>query len=136
MSAALELRKAVHSRLAQDTALSGLLGGAKVFDEVPPSAGAPFIVLADIESRSAGALPEEGEEHRLSVNLWSDAGGLAEALGAAAQVAHDLDGADLALEGHRLANLRWLATDARRSPDGRHRLAILRFRALTEPLPQ
>ena len=91
MSAALELRKAVRSRLAQDTALSGLLGGAKVFDEVPPSAGAPFIVLADIESRLAGALPEEGEEHRLAVNLWSDAGGLAEALGAAAQVAHDLD---------------------------------------------
>jgi hypothetical protein len=116
-----------------DAALSSLLGGAKIFDEVPASAGVPYIVLTDIESREAGSSVDEGEEHRFTLNIWSREGGLGEALNAAAQVASSLDGADLALTGHRLANLRWLATDARRASDGRHRMASLRFRALTEP---
>lgn len=133
MSAALALRAAVRSRLADDAALSSLIGGAKVYDEVPSGTHAPYIVLADIESRGAGASREEGEEHRFTLNIWSREGGLGEALNAAAQVASSLDGADLTLTGHRLANLRWLATDARRASDGRHRLASLRFRALTEP---
>jgi hypothetical protein len=133
VSAALALRAAVRSKLVDDAALSGLLGGAKIFDEVPASAGAPYIVLADIESREAGSSHEEGEEHRFTLNIWSREGGLGEALNAAAQVASSLDGADIPLTGHRLANLRWLATDARRASDGRHRMASLRFRALTEP---
>jgi hypothetical protein len=133
VSAALALRAAVRSKLVDDAALSGLLGGAKIFDEVPASAGAPYIVLADIESRETGSSHEEGEEHRFTLNIWSREGGLGEALNAAAQVASSLDGADIPLTGHRLANLRWLATDARRASDGRHRMASLRFRALTEP---
>lgn len=133
MSAALALRAAVRSKLINDTALSSMLGGAKIFDETPDNARAPYIVLADIESREAGSSVEDGEEHRLTLNVWSREGGLAEALTAAARIAKSLDGTDLDLAGHRLANLRWLATDARRASDGRHRLASLRFRALTEP---
>src|SRR5690606_16715578 len=97
------------------------------------NAGTPYIVLDGIESREAGSEPEDGQEHRLTLNIWSREGGLSEALTAAAQIASSLDGADLALSGHKLANLRWLATDARRASDGRHRFASLRFRALTEP---
>lgn len=134
MSAALALRAAVRTRLADDAALAALLGGIKIFDEVPAQAGMPYLVLAEIESREAGASVEEGEEHRLTLNLWSRQGGLAEALNAASRVTVLLDGADLPLAGHRLANLRWMATDARRANDGRHRFAALRFRALTEPL--
>ncbi len=133
MSAALALRAAVRSKLVNDEALSGILGGAKIFDETPDSTRAPYIVLADVESREAGSSIDEGEEHRFTLNIWSREGGLAEALNAAARVATSLDGSDLELTGHRLANLRWLATDARRASDGRHRLASLRFRALTEP---
>ena len=135
MSAALALRAAVRSRLSGDAALASLLGGIKIYDDVPANAGAPYVVLADIESREAGSSVDEGEEHRFTLNVWSREGGLSQALNAAAQVASSLDGADLALTGHRLANLRWLATDARRASDGRHRLASLRFRALTEPEP-
>ena len=116
-----------------DPALSSFLGGAKIFDEVPASVAAPYIVLTDIESREAGSSVDEGEEHRFTLNVWSREGGLGETLNAAARVASSLDGADLTLSGHKLANLRWLATDARRASDGRHRLASLRFRALTEP---
>jgi len=133
VNAALALRAAVRSKLANDMALLGLLGGAKIFDEVPASASAPYIVLTDIESREAGSSVDDGQEHRFTLNVWSREGGLGEALNAAARVASSLDGADLELTGHRLANLRWLATDARRASDDRHRLASLRFRALTEP---
>ena len=134
MSSALALRAAVRSRLVEDATLVALLGGPRIYDEVPSGTGAPYIVLADMESREAGSSVEEGEEHRLTVNIWSREGGLAEALGAAACVTSSLDGANLDLAGHNLANLRWLATDARRAGDGRHRLASLRFRALTEPV--
>ncbi len=123
----------MRARLSSDAALTSLLGGIKIFDEVPAQTSAPYLVLGEIESREAGASVDEGEEHRLTLNLWSREGGMADSLSAAARVASVLDGADLSLAGHRLANLRWMATDARRMGDGRHRFASLRFRALTEP---
>ena len=133
VSAALALRAAVHARLMADAELGALLGGAKVFDEVPGSAREPYIVLSGIESRANGTASEAGEEHRLVLDIWSRQGGLAESLTTAARIVGLLDDAALTLDGHHLANLRWIATDARRAPDGLHRYASLRFRAVTEP---
>ena len=133
MSAALALRAAVRERLAADADLTAALGGAKVFDHVPAGTDAPYIVLSDMQSRPAGTATEVAEEHRLALDVWSRQEGLAEALTAAARVAASLDDAGLSLAGHRLANLRWVSTDARRSGNGRLRSATLRFRALTEP---
>ncbi len=119
--------------MANDAALAGLLGAGRVYDDVPENIGPPYVVMADIESRGAGSDLADGQEHRFALNVWSREAGLGQALNAAAHIAASLDGADLTVAGHRLANLRWLATDARRAGDGRHRMAQLRFRALTEP---
>ena len=132
MSAALALRAAIHQRLVGDPDLGALLN-ARIYDEVPGNARLPYLVLSGIESRDAGTGTERGEEHRLVLDLWSQAGGLGEALVAASQVVTLLDDAPLGLSGHALANLRWVATDARRTADGRYRFASLRFRAVTEP---
>lgn len=132
MSAALALRKAVHARLSTDKQLGVALGGAKIFDEVPGDAVEPYVVLAGIESRDASTGTEAAEEHRLGIDVWSRQGGLAEALSVAAQVVSLLDEAPLAPAPYRLIDLRWLATDARRSGDLRYRIATLTFRALTE----
>ncbi|MGQ4272462.1 DUF3168 domain-containing protein [Terrihabitans sp. B22-R8] len=133
MNAALALRSAIRSRLQDDEELTELLGGAKVYDEVPAGASLPYVVLTDMESRGAGGSFEEGQEHRFSLNVWSQEAGMAQALSAANQLVTTLDGADLPLDGHQLSNLRWLATEAKRASDGRRRFAALRFRAVTEP---
>lgn len=133
MSAALALRAAVRNRLADDAALSGLLGGAKIYDEVPAGAEVPYVVMADIESREAGDATADGQEHRFTLNIWSQEAGMGQALSAANEVVNALEGGNFPLEGHHLTNLRWLATEARRASDGRHRMAQLRFRAVTEP---
>lgn len=133
MSAALSLRAAVYEKLRSDPAVAALLGADRIFDEVPEAMRAPFVVLGAVDSRAYGGDPAEGEEHRLNLDVWSRAPGMAEALGAAGAVASCLDGARVQVVGHHLVNLAWLGTDARRTGDGRHRLASLRFRAVTEP---
>lgn len=133
MSAALALRAAIRQRLAADMTLQGVLGGPKVYDEVPLQALAPYVVLDAIESRDAGAVDLEAEEHLLTLNVWSRQAGMSEALWTAARVAFLLGRDDgISLTGYRLSNMSWLATDAKRSTDGRHRMAAIRFRAMTE----
>jgi hypothetical protein len=124
----------VRAALAADTGLTGLLGSAAVFDEVPRDQKPPYLVLADTVSRDGSTATEPGEEHQLNLHAWSRQGGLKESLEIAARAVAILDDADLPLAGHRLVNLRWVSTEAKREPGGRHRFAQLRFRAVTEPL--
>jgi hypothetical protein len=133
VSAALALRAALHQRLAGDAALAALLGGAKIYDEVPGAAAAPYVVLAAVETKNVGTNEEPAEEHRLTVDVWSRQGGLAEVLNAAAGIVAALSASDLDADGYRVADLRWLSTEAKRSANGRARTASLQFRALTEP---
>lgn len=135
MTAAVALRAAIHQRLAADATLAGVLGGPKIYDELPADKVAPYIILAAIDSRDAGASEHEAEEHDLVLNVWSRQRGAAEALWTAGRVTHLLRQNGLTVDGYRLANLAWLATEARRTEDGQHRIANIRFRALTEPLP-
>jgi hypothetical protein len=51
-------------------------------------------------------------------------------MGAVHDALHDRD---LALEGHRLVNLRHELSEARREPDGDTYHGIVRYRAVTEP---
>jgi hypothetical protein len=133
VSAALNLRAAVHARLTGDAVLGGVLGGAKVYDEVPGAAVPPYVVLSQMTTKNRGTVDEPAEEHQLTLEVWSRQGGLAEVLSAADAVIATLGAALPAVDGYRLANFTWLQTDARRSSNGRYRSAALKFRALTEP---
>lgn len=133
-SPALALRAAIHQRLAGDGALAGLLGGPRIYDEPPRAAVPPYVVLGVIETRDASGDLAPVAEHRLAMEVWSREGGLSEALKAADRVVRLLDGAALALDGHRLADLAWSLTDAARIADNGLRRATIRFRAATEPV--
>lgn len=132
MSAALALRAAVFERLAADATLAGLLDGAKIYDEPPRAAAPPYVALGQVESADASGDAAPVEEHQLTLEVWSREGGLAQALKAADRVVRLLDGAELAVQGVRLANLAWRFTDASRAADGGLRRAVVRFRAVTE----
>jgi hypothetical protein len=127
------LQTAVHARLAADPELIGLLGGPRIHDEVPRSEAAPYVHLAEATVRDWSTATEAGAEVLFAVIIFSKAAGRREALAIAERVRALIHEAPLALEGHRLVNLRYAATETLRNvKEGRR--ALLRFRAALEPV--
>jgi hypothetical protein len=133
-SASWALQQAVFAALAEDAALLALLGGPRIYDDVPQGTGFPYVTFALSQVRDWSTSTEAGAEHALTLHVWSQAKGRKEtheimsALGAAL---HDRP---LVLSDHRLVNLRLEQSDARRDTDGETCHGIVRFRAVTEPL--
>ena len=127
------LQKAMHARLTADPAVASLLGGPRVYDDVPRGAAFPYLTFGLSSARDWSTGGEVGSEHIVTLHVWSRAAGRRETheiMGAARAALHD---AALALDGHRLVNLRHEFSEARRDPDGDTTHGIARFRAVTEP---
>jgi hypothetical protein len=133
-SPALALRAAIHAALAADAPLAALLGGAKVFDVPPKEADFPFVALGEAVVADWSTATERGTEHALTLHAFSRSGGRAEAMAIAAAVQEALHDMPLMLSAHRLANLRATTAEVVREADGRTFHALVRFRAVTEPL--
>ena len=132
--AAAALRAAVHDALTADAALTSLLGGPKVYDEPPRSAEFPYVTLGEARVSDFSTGAEEAAEHALTLHAWSRQGGHNEAHLIAGALLQALDDTPLALADHRLINLRFAVADVRRERDGRTYHALVRFRAVTEPV--
>lgn len=133
-TAAVALRAAIHDALIADGALTSLLGGAKVYDEPPRAAAFPYVTLGEARVSDYSTASEPGEEHQLALHAWSRQGGHREAHLIAGALLQALDDAPLPLTDHRLVNLRFALADVRREGDGRTYHALVRFRAVTEPV--
>lgn len=131
--AAVALRSAVRSALVADGALVALLGGARVYDEVPRGASFPYVTLGEARVTDYGSDEAPATEHALVLHAWSRQGGHREAHLIAGALLQALDDADLSLAGHRLINLRFALADVRREADGLTHHAQVRFRAVTSP---
>ncbi len=134
ISATLSLRSAVYQHIVADAPLAALLGGARVYDEPPRAAAAPYVALGGVETRDFSGDAAPVQEHLFALEVVSREGGLAEALKIADRLVRRLDGAALAPEGHGLASLAWRFTDSGRAADNGLRRATVSFRAVTEPL--
>lgn len=134
-SASSALRASVHAALANDSALTALLGGAKIYDEVPRGAQFPYVTFGDSRASALAADGEAMEEHLIVLHAWSRQGGRHEAHIIAGALLQALDDAPLTLAGHHLVNMRFSVADIRREADGRTYRALIRFRAVTEPQP-
>jgi hypothetical protein len=132
-TAAVALHAAIHDALVADSALATLLGGAKVYDEVPRQAAFPYVTLGECIITDCSTGTEPGLEHQLTLHAWSRHGGHSEAHEIAGALLAALDDAPLTLAGHHLVNLRFALADIRREADGRTYHALVRFRAVTEP---
>jgi len=128
------LRAAIHTTLTQHAPLNAILGGPKIYDEPPVTAAFPYVTLGEARVSDYSAGDEPGEEHLLTLHAWSRQGGHREAHIIAGTLLQALDDAPLAPEGHHLVNLRFSLADIRREADGRTYHAVVRFRAVTEPL--
>lgn len=133
-SAGHELQKAVHAALTSDASLTGLLGGARVYDDVPRGVAYPYISFGQSTERDWSTGSDEGSEHLITLHVWSRAHGRREVEGIVAAVRDVLRDALLLLTGFRLINLRHEITDAVRDVDGETYHGIVRYRAVTEPL--
>ncbi|MCJ8053357.1 DUF3168 domain-containing protein [Shinella curvata] len=133
MSAAGALQKAIYERLSGDTALTALLGGNAVTDRRLDAPVAPLVVVAGIVSSDHSTATEPGEEHMVTLDIWSDAAGHRQAQAIAAAVRSLLHDAALVLAGYRLVLL--FHRETRLSRDGKTRFhhAEMQFRAVTEP---
>jgi hypothetical protein len=132
-TAAAALRAAIHDTLSADGALTALLGGAKVYDEPPKAAVFPYVTLGEARVANFAAGDDPGEEHQLTLHVWSRQGGHREAHLVTGALMQALDDTPLTLDAHRLVNLRFALADVRREADGRTYHALVRFRAVTEP---
>ncbi len=133
-SPVLSLRTALHAALVTDEALLALLGGPHVFDVPPKDAAFPYVALGEAVVSDWSTATEAGTEHALTLHVFSRSGGRAQAFALAACVQQALHDAPLALCGHHLANLRATTAEVVREKDGRTFHALVRFRAVTEPV--
>ncbi|KAB2910820.1 MAG: DUF3168 domain-containing protein [Hyphomicrobiaceae bacterium] len=127
------LQQSVFARLSADATLLGLLGGARIYDDVPQAADFPYLTFGQSTVRDWSTATEAGDEHILTLHVWSQAKGRREAheiMGAVRTALHDQG---LSLAGHRLVNMRHEFSEARRDPDGETYHGIVRYRAVTEP---
>lgn len=132
--ASVALRAAIHRALITDTALLAALGGPRIYDEPPREAAFPFVTLGEARISDVSADDAPTQEHQLTLHAWSRQGGHKEAHVITGALLQALDDAPLAPSGHRLVNLRFALADIRREPDGRTYHALVRFRAVTEPI--
>lgn len=133
-SASWQLQQAVYGVLAGHAPLTSLLGGNRIYDDVPQAAPFPHVSLGQTSSSDNGTGTEDGEEHILTLHVWSQAGGRGEAqriMGAMRDVLHQ---SGLALAGHTLVSLRQQFCDVRREADGITIHGLVRYRAVTEPI--
>jgi hypothetical protein len=133
-TAAAALRAAIHDALIADGALTSLLGGARIYDEPPRGPSFPYVTLGEARVSDFSAGDEPGEEHQLTLHGWSRQGGHREAHEIAGALLAALDDAPLTVAGQHLVNLRFALADIRREADGRTYHALVRFRAVTEPV--
>ena len=131
-SASFALQKAVFATLTANASVVAVLGGARVYDEVPVRGEFPYLTFGQTTERDWSTGTDLGHEHIFTLHVWSRARGRKETddiMAAAEAALHDQA---LALTGHRLVNLRHEFSDARREPDGETYHGIARYRAVTE----
>ena len=129
-----ELQKSLYSALVNDTALTALLSGAKVYDDVPQGTAFPYVTIGETTVRDWSTGSEEGLEHILTVHVWSRAKGRRQVHDIIDAMTARLHNMELPVMGHNLVNFRHELSEARRESDGETYHGIVRYRAVTEPV--
>jgi Protein of unknown function (DUF3168) len=131
-SASWALQKAVHVALTNANALTALMGGVRVFDDVPRNTAFPYITHGESVVRDWSTSTDEGHEHSVSIHVWSQGAGRKQAHEILGLIERTLDDQALPLDGHRLISLRHEHSEVRRESDGETWRGLLRLRATTE----
>jgi Protein of unknown function (DUF3168) len=130
----LALQQAIFAALTGNASLTRLLGGPAIYDDVPQPVVFPYVTFGQSTLRDASTSTDPGDEHMITLHIWSRAHGRAEVQKIIDAMRQTLQDAPLALTDHHLINLRYEYSDARRDPDGETIHGTLRLRAVTQPM--
>ncbi|MEO1719247.1 MAG: DUF3168 domain-containing protein [Pseudomonadota bacterium] len=126
------LQRAIHSALVNDATLTGLIGDTRIYDHVPRGTAYPYVTFGQTTERDWSTGGAEGNEHVVTLAVWSQARGRREMQRIIAAIRTALHESDLTINGYRLVNLRHELTETRRETDGDTLRGLVRFRAVTE----
>ncbi|MEM1307263.1 MAG: DUF3168 domain-containing protein, partial [Pseudomonadota bacterium] len=118
ITASWALQRAIHAALIADGDVTSLLSGAHVYDHVPRGTAYPYVTFGQTTERDWSAGGCEGDEHVVTLHVWSQARGRRQVQRVIAAVRAVLHEADLTLSGFRLVTLRHEFTETRRENDG------------------
>jgi Protein of unknown function (DUF3168) len=127
------LQQAIFTHLTADTALTGLLGGAKVHDRPPEGAAMPYVTLGMTRAFDAGTASEKAQEHLFTLHAWSSAGGRKETMTILEALRSRMESLPVVNGAMRIVAVRLQGEDIVHDPDLRAFHGTLRFRAVTEP---
>ena len=127
------LQKAVYATLTANGDVLAALGGSHIYDHVPRKTAKPYVTFAQSVVRDWSSGVEEAHEHTLTLHVWAAATGAKKTRAVLAAMRAALHDQELALDGHRLVNLRHEFSEVRRIEDGETINGIMRLRAVTEP---
>jgi hypothetical protein len=134
MNSGLALQQAMRTALLASSPLTTLLGGQRIYDEIPRGEHTPYVAFEDIETRDWSVMDQKAHEHFVSIAVQTNQRSRNLAQSIVNEIEAALDNAALTLATHRLINLRLIFWNvSRRRSDGNFG-ATLRFRAATEPL--
>jgi Protein of unknown function (DUF3168) len=133
-SSAWELQKAVFAALSNDAPLTALLGGQRIYDDVPRGASLPYVTFGQSTVRDWSTGTDPGHEHLFTVHVWTRVTGERLAHQIMSALRDALHDAALTLSGFKLVNLRFEFSDSLREPDGETIHGVVRYRAVTEPV--
>jgi Protein of unknown function (DUF3168) len=135
MEAGLALQQAMRAALLANSALTTVLGGAHIFDEIPRGAKEPYVAFSTLETRDWSVKDAKAHEHFITLDVATARRTRADAQAIAGAIEQVLDNATLTLAGHVLINLRLVFWTIAKPRGSENFGATLRFRAATEPLP-
>lgn len=122
--------------LRQAAPLSALIGSpGRVYDRVPEDASFPFLTIGESQQRPIDGV-DGAVEHDVRINAYTRWGGRREAKLLADCVQIVLQDASLSVEDHKLISCRFIFSDIFRQADPDTYQATIRFRVVTEPIPQ
>lgn len=114
--ASLAVQNALVAVLQSDSVLTDAVNG--IYDFVPVDAVLPYVTLGGDIASDAGSKTGSGREHRVMINVWDDATGVARAkllLARVEAVVPQLGGVH---DGHHIVSALFLRSFVARNPDG------------------
>ena len=126
------LQTAVFEALTANADLMAAISG--VYDHVPADTAFPYVTIGEASVTDWSSKSFDGQRHSLTLHVWSRARGRREAKEILALLYGTLNGADLAVEGQQLVDLRFDFAQTLLDADGLTFHAVQRYRAVTRAL--
>ncbi len=112
--AAWPLHKAITTVLAESKELQTYLGDPpRVFDGFAPEAPMPHLAFGDSRSRAWQSATFDGQEHEITLHLWSPPDDADQSRRIAGVIINLLHDADLPVPGHALVDMQFESSETR-----------------------